>query len=95
MNIYRSYLEKIQTYEQSDYAHKINFILGAYYLAYKAIDDVLMDIINPNNNSLKDFLFEKAKDAYEYIGPKSCKLAANAPGGGPKGCQKGCMGYGI
>lgn len=37
---------------------------------------------------------EKAKDAYEYIGPKNCKLAANAPGGGPKGCQKGCMGYG-
>ena len=70
MNIYRSYLEKIPKYEQSDYAHKINFILGAYYLAYKAIDDVLMDIINPNNNSLKDFLFEKAKDAYGSILPR-------------------------
>ena len=37
---------------------------------------------------------EKAKDAYEYVGPRDCKLAANAPGGGPKGCAYGCMGYG-
>ena len=36
----------------------------------------------------------KAKDAYEYVGPKNCKIAANAPGGGPKGCSYGCMGYG-
>ncbi len=37
---------------------------------------------------------EKAKDAYEYVGPKNCKIAANAPGGGPKGCTYGCMGFG-
>lgn len=36
----------------------------------------------------------KAKDVYEYVGPKDCKLAANAPGGGPKGCAYGCLGYG-
>lgn len=36
----------------------------------------------------------KAKDVYEYVGPKDCKLAANAPGGGPKGCSFGCLGYG-
>lgn len=36
----------------------------------------------------------KAKDVYEYVGPKDCKLAANAPGGGPKGCAFGCLGYG-
>lgn len=37
---------------------------------------------------------EKAKDVYEYVGPRDCKLAANTPGGGPKGCQSGCLGYG-
>ena len=37
---------------------------------------------------------EKAKDSYEYVGPQSCKLAANAPGGGPKACSYGCLGYG-
>lgn len=36
----------------------------------------------------------KAKDAYDYVGPMDCKLAANAPGGGPKGCGYGCLGFG-
>lgn len=36
----------------------------------------------------------KAGDAYDYVGPKNCKIAANAPGGGPKACSFGCMGYG-
>lgn len=36
----------------------------------------------------------KAKDVYEYVGPQDCKLAANAPGGGPKGCAFGCLGFG-
>ncbi len=36
----------------------------------------------------------KAKDAYQYVGPKDCKIAANAPGNGPKGCAYGCMGFG-
>lgn len=37
---------------------------------------------------------EKAKDVYEYVGPRDCKIAANSPGGGPKGCSFGCLGYG-
>lgn len=36
----------------------------------------------------------KAKEAYTYVGPKNCKIAANAPGGGPKACEYGCMGFG-
>ena len=36
----------------------------------------------------------KAKDAYQYVGPKECKIASNAPGNGPKGCAYGCMGFG-
>lgn len=35
-----------------------------------------------------------AKDVYEYVGPLDCKFAANAPGGGAKGCAYGCLGYG-
>ncbi len=37
---------------------------------------------------------EKAKEAYEYLGPKNCKIAANTPGGGSKACGYGCLGYG-
>ena len=37
---------------------------------------------------------EKAKDAYDYVGPEDCQIAANAPGGGSKGCSFGCLGYG-
>ncbi|MBR1815863.1 MAG: RnfABCDGE type electron transport complex subunit B [Lachnospiraceae bacterium] len=37
---------------------------------------------------------EKAKEAYEYVGPKDCRIAANTPGGGPKGCAYGCLGFG-
>lgn len=37
---------------------------------------------------------EKAKDAYEYVGPQDCKIASNSPGAGPKACSYGCMGYG-
>ena len=29
---------------------------------------------------------EKAKDAYDYVGPEDCQIAANAPGGGPRVC---------
>lgn len=36
----------------------------------------------------------KAKEAYEYVGPKDCRIAANSPGGGPKGCSYGCLGFG-
>lgn len=37
---------------------------------------------------------DKAKDAYEYVGPQDCKIASNSPGAGPKACSYGCMGYG-
>lgn len=37
---------------------------------------------------------EKAKDNYDYVGVKDCKLALNNPGGGPKACSFGCTGYG-
>jgi Na+-translocating ferredoxin:NAD+ oxidoreductase RNF subunit RnfB len=37
---------------------------------------------------------DKAKDNYDYVGPKDCKLALNNPGGGEKACSYGCIGYG-
>lgn len=37
---------------------------------------------------------EKAKNMYEYVGPKDCRLAQNNPNNGPKGCTYGCTGYG-
>ena len=38
---------------------------------------------------------EKAKTDYDYIGTKDCRMAAFAPGGGPKSCNFGCMGFGT
>lgn len=37
---------------------------------------------------------EKAKENYEYVGVRDCKLALNNPGGGPKACTYGCTGFG-
>lgn len=36
----------------------------------------------------------KAKDDYEYVGEKDCKMANVLPGNGPKSCNDGCMGFG-
>jgi ferredoxin len=37
---------------------------------------------------------EKAKTNYEYTGMEDCKSMAFVPGGGPKTCDNGCMGFG-
>ncbi|MCR4692224.1 MAG: RnfABCDGE type electron transport complex subunit B [Lachnospiraceae bacterium] len=37
---------------------------------------------------------EKANTDYDYVGTKDCRMAQFAPGGGPKSCNAGCMGYG-
>lgn len=37
---------------------------------------------------------EKAKESFEYTGVEDCEMMAFVPGGGPKTCDYGCMGYG-
>ncbi len=37
---------------------------------------------------------DKAKDNYEYVGARDCRLALNNPGGGAKACTYGCIGFG-
>ena len=37
---------------------------------------------------------EKAKSDYEYTGVEDCAAMAFVPGGGPKTCSYGCLGYG-
>lgn len=37
---------------------------------------------------------EKAKNDYEYTGIEDCAAMAFVPGGGPKTCKYGCLGYG-
>ena len=37
---------------------------------------------------------DKAKQDYEYHGGSDCSKAAFVPGGGPKSCSSGCLGYG-
>ena len=37
---------------------------------------------------------EVAKNNYEYTGTESCAFMAFVPGGGPKTCNHGCMGFG-
>jgi len=36
----------------------------------------------------------KCENKYRYVGVEDCVAAAKMPGGGPKGCQYGCMGFG-
>ena len=37
----------------------------------------------------------KAKTQYEYDGAKDCRMMRFVPGGGPKACRQGCLGYGT
>lgn len=37
---------------------------------------------------------DKAKQDYEYCGIRDCSKMAFVPGGGPKSCDSGCLGYG-
>jgi len=37
----------------------------------------------------------KATTAYEYTGTKDCRMAKYVPGGGPKACDMGCIGFGT
>ena len=38
---------------------------------------------------------EKAQTSYDYVGTKDCRMASFAPGGGPKSCSSGCLGFGT
>lgn len=37
---------------------------------------------------------EKAKENYIYTGVEDCEMASFVPGGGPKACEYGCLGFG-
>lgn len=37
---------------------------------------------------------DKAKQEYEYYGHQDCRIMAFVPGGGPKACRSGCLGFG-
>lgn len=37
---------------------------------------------------------EKAKQDYEYTGQHDCRIMGFVPGGGPKSCSNGCLGFG-
>ena len=37
---------------------------------------------------------EKAKQDYDYTGHQDCRIMGFLPGGGPKSCSSGCLGFG-
>ena len=37
---------------------------------------------------------EKVHEDYEYSGARDCHMMAFVPGGGPKSCSRGCLGFG-
>ena len=37
---------------------------------------------------------EKAKQDYDYYGQEDCRIMGFVPGGGPKACSAGCLGFG-
>ncbi len=38
---------------------------------------------------------EKTHPDYEYVGAEDCRMVSFVPGGGPKSCNSGCLGYGT
>lgn len=37
---------------------------------------------------------DKARQDYDYYGARDCRMMGFVPGGGPKSCNSGCLGYG-
>ena len=64
LSLYNDYLDKARRYRETEDAHRLNFIIGAYYLAFQSIDDAIMDIINPDNGILKDYAMREAQREY-------------------------------
>ena len=38
---------------------------------------------------------DKAKKDYDYYGIEDCRMMSFVPGGGPKACNNGCLGFGT
>lgn len=38
---------------------------------------------------------DKTRQDYEYCGAKDCRMMGFVPGGGPKSCNSGCLGFGT
>lgn len=38
---------------------------------------------------------DKARQDYDYYGAQDCRMMGFVPGGGPKSCNSGCLGYGT
>lgn len=38
---------------------------------------------------------KKAKSDYDYSGAEDCRIMSFVPGGGPKSCKSGCLGFGT
>lgn len=82
--IYNAYMERVKEYLVSKDAHRINFLLGAYYLAYCGIDNVIMDVFNENNIGMKSYVIERAKQTYgqgyvlEFVKDKNNLVKVNA-----------------
>lgn len=81
---YNDYLDKAKRYRETEDAHRLNFIIGAYYLAFHSIDDAIMDIINPDNGILKDYAMREAQREYsnasrlEFMGDGKTLVKCNA-----------------
>lgn len=61
---YNAQLDKIPVYCKTGGPHVYNFIMGAYYLAYKALDNAIMDVINPANLEMKVDMKKRAEEYY-------------------------------
>lgn len=64
LEIYNAYMGRVKEYLVTKDAHRINFLLGAYYLAYCGINNVIMDVFNENNSEMKSYVIERAKQTY-------------------------------
>lgn len=38
---------------------------------------------------------DRARSNYDYVGAQDCRMMSFVPGGGPKSCRSGCLGYGT
>lgn len=63
-NTYNKIMSYIETFPAEPQGRDVNLLLGVYYRAYLAIDDVVLDILDENFIYKKEVLKRKARNLY-------------------------------
>ena len=65
---YAARLNDVSRYENSDSPHAVNYTLGALYMAYEAVDDLMLNILCKESISCKAYVVSEIRRILDYPG---------------------------